>query len=400
MWPDRSTLTGVVARVLVAVTFFTLAIDMGGDFGLRNVVVPICALLMAAVNGLALPRGWPALLALLVVYPAVSLLLGLSNGAALPLAISQYQATAFSFVILALVTRIPYDLATSALLYSLSAVALLATGLAIGLVVSPDSVSGILSLAADRGGGHFGERGIGVGGVVPNVYFKATLFYVPVFVLALTRNNYPAALVCFTGLVAALSKTGMAAAATIATVFLARSGKRKGLVVGGLLCGVALWAAGSSSFAVLQEIAAHESGTVDVRIGHLDSLVERWSARPASLLVGFGLGSTFYSAGAGELVSNIEIDHLNVVRKYGLLWASAFFLLVLRAARAAIRHGRADVRGLGWALIVGFAVAGTNPVLTSPLFFLLLFMTMAAVDQTSPGSEDDLKNGSRPARDV
>jgi hypothetical protein len=158
--------------------------------------------------------------------------------------------------------------------------------------------------------------------------------------------------------------------------------------VGGLVVAAAVALVVSSPlFTLFREIAENDSTTVNVRAGHLESLLALWRERPANLLFGFGLGSTFHSAGAGDVVSNIEIDHFNVVRKYGLFWALAFFAWVLRTAWMAIRDARVDVRGLGWALLAGFVVAGTNPVLISPVFFLFLFVTLSAIDQAEAGTE-------------
>jgi preprotein translocase subunit SecG len=379
---DRSTLV----KVLVTGMFFVMAVDMGGEFGLRNAVVPVCALALLLLAGPVLPGNWLPPFLLLVAYPTAMLVLGLSSGAEKAVALSQYQSTVLAFVLYVLVFHLPHRVTENALLYSLFAVSLVALALAVALFLGVPGVADLLAQMADRRGGYFGERGVGIEDVLPNVYFKATLFFVPTFVLALFTGKRLIALACFLGLVVAISKTGMVVTALVALAFLARKGSWRGFAVGGLLlAGVAALLAQTPLFILFSEIAQNDSVTVNVRAGHLESLLRLWRDRPAGLLFGFGLGSAFHSAGAGETVSNIEIDHFNVVRKYGLLWALAFFAWVMRVAYTAIRDARTDVRGLGWGLVVAFLVAGTNPVLISPMFFLFLFVTMAAIDQAEAG---------------
>ena len=113
--------------------------------------------------------------------------------------------------------------------------------------------------------------------------------------------------------------------------------------------------------------------TENVRLGHVVSLFELWNDHPLGLVFGFGLGSEFYSSGSGKIGSNIEPDHLNVIRKYGLIWAMMFFLWVLGVSRSAINGNAVQVRALGWSLFFAFVVCGSNPVLISPLFFLCVF---------------------------
>jgi hypothetical protein len=126
------------------------------------------------------------------------------------------------------------------------------------------------------------------------------------------------------------------------------------------------------------EMKEGEGSTVQVRIGHLYSILELFSGNPLELLFGFGLGTEFYSEGVGQYVTNIELDHLNCIRKYGLIWSGAFFGIVLYTSIRSIKSYNKEIRVLGICLISAFIVAGTNPVLISPIFFLIFFVTMLA----------------------
>lgn len=372
-----------LTKFLVASMFLGLAIDMGGDFGIRNVVLPICALLFVLTNGLSFPKGWLAAFCILVVYPAVLLLIGVFSNGDLSVATSQFKSTTLAFLLFLLVFKMPYALATKTLLFVLFSVALLAVLLAVGLTLGIDQVSEILSWMADKGGGYFGERGIDIEEIIANVYFKSTLFFVPSFVIALFSKRYLIAVVFVFALIVAISKTGMVVAGLIALIYLFFNGSRKDFFFGVIsLLAILILVIKSPIYVLFYEVVTNESETVRIRIGHFLSIINLWQDNPFNFIFGFGLGSTFYSIGAEAVVSNVEIDHFNVVRKYGIFWALLFFTWVLRVSYAAIKNKHADVRALGWGLLIAFVVAGTNPVLISPLFFIFLFVTMAANSQT------------------
>lgn len=372
-------------KKLILLIFFFLAIDMGGDFGLRNIAVPVGMLCLVLLIGLSFPRVWHLPFAMLVIYPSIAFLIGVAGGAELAIAISQLKSTVLAFIMFLVIYRIPYTITSKALLYSLFAVAFLAVCLTIGLSLGVDVVREILSTMADKGGGYFGERFISEDKIFPNVYFKATLFYVPAFVISIFLRKYWFAMVFFLALVAGISKTGMLVTGLVMLIYLFwNKNDIKLVLLGWILLGVsAYFIIQSPIFILFDEILKNKSLTVDVRVGHFQSLASLWIENPLNLLFGFGLGSTFYSDGVGGVVSNIELDHLNVIRKYGLIWALIFFSWVIMVAYYAIKNKEYEIKIIGWALLISFVVAGTNPVLISPIFFLFLFLTMAANRQSS-----------------
>ncbi len=370
--------------IAVTVMFIVLALDMGGNFGVRNVVLPLCSVILLWANGLAISKGWLLPFGMLVACPAISLLIGVIDTSDLSLALSQFQSTALAFIIFLLLYKVPYQESIEALVFAMSIVACLAISLAIGMMLGIHSVSEILNYISEKGGGYFGERGVGVEGVIPNVYFKSTLFFVPTFLYSMFTKRYWVAIVCFLALIAAVSKTGIVISVIVAFTCLLWNRSMKSFFIGGvLLFVVVFFIVRSPLYFLFAQIANNESGTVSTRLGHLESLINLWGDNPLNFLFGFGLGSTFYSSGVDSIVSNIEIDHFNVVRKYGFLWAIIFWVWILNTAYVAMKNSHAEIRGIGWSLLIAFLVAGTNPVLISPLFFVFLYITMSANDQSN-----------------
>ena len=68
-----------------------------------------------------------------------------------------------------------------------------------------------------------------------------------------------------------------------------------------------------------------KSATTIVRIKHFESVIQLFSDNPRFIITGQGLGTRFYTSGFGRLADNIEIDHINTIRKFGFIWST--FLL-------------------------------------------------------------------------
>ena len=92
--------------------------------------------------------------------------------------------------------------------------------------------------------------------------------------------------------------------------------------------------------------------------------------------IGQGAGTVFYTTGADDFVNNIELDHLNSIRKFGIFWFAGFTLFVFGVIWGSRRVH--DV-ALASALTAAFVVCGTNPVLLTLMFFSILAICYVAV---------------------
>jgi hypothetical protein len=106
--------------------------------------------------------------------------------------------------------------------------------------------------------------------------------------------------------------------------------------------------------------------------------VRLFSEHPAYLIIGQGVGVPFFSSGESSYVQNIEVDHLNTVRKFGLPWFVGFSGIVFFSAWKLIKASCAEMEACGFALVSMYFAAGTNPVLTSPLFVILMTLSYFA----------------------
>ena len=99
-------------------------------------------------------------------------------------------------------------------------------------------------------------------------------------------------------------------------------------------------------------------------------------SNPAALLIGSGVGSAFYSVGADGVVTNVEVSHFNLLRQFGIVY-TLLFVGYVGGVFAGLLRSDGMGRRLGVGLAMIFLAAGTNPLLLSPVFFLVLVLGRA-----------------------
>lgn len=388
--------TGAINMILVFL-FISNVYDPGGALGLKYVaffflcVSAVWTLKYFELSSLETLGG----LLLLVIWPCWAFLFGALRRGDMSIGASQVTpflfGLALAFVLCAFDSYRPLRL-LYACLFSLAIVVTVSFALIYLLPGNPIG-SGLLNvlLALHEREGYFGMQSMG-DLQVPVIYFGSTLFLVPAFVYYLFVGRVFRAVIVFLAIGVTFSKAGI----LIALVFVAfysvsglfsRSAARGGdadrrlsqqrlrkllpIIAVGAVAALLLLSIPAFSDEI-RDAWAGESDTALVRIGHFQSVVSLFRAHPSYLVMGQGVGVPFYSLGESTYVQNFEIDHLNVIRKFGLPWFIGFSAVVFYSAYKLIRKGRIEERAFGWALISIYFAAGTNPVLLSPLFIIVM----------------------------
>jgi len=120
------------------------------------------------------------------------------------------------------------------------------------------------------------------------------------------------------------------------------------------------------------------SASTAIKVGHIESILNLMYRNVGTFLFGMGVGSSFYSIGVNRVVTNVEVSHFNVMRQFGVIYALGFFSYVLflfMSLRRLDETGR--LLSIGLAML--FIAAGTNPLLISPIFFLVLVISRAYI---------------------
>jgi hypothetical protein len=386
----------VVERAIPLVLWFLVLaniFDMGGVFGIKylSYAVAAAALALKLCDSTVSSRRLALLVGMFLVWPLLSLLKGLAAGAAAKEAIGEFTPFLPGLLTYFLISGTATVRPLGILMDGLVLLAVATTFIFALLLVAPDSGPStlLLEILGQEGHGYFGVRQLGAV-VMPNVYFKATLFLVPAFAWFLFRRQFVPACLCVLGLVLAFSRAGLALAAIVLAGFMLVGSVRQRLLTVALVGAAVVFAIYNADllhlaeyFGRVQDALLGRDDSAQARIGHLDSLLTLLDHDALQLWFGQGAGTAFYSEGAGAWVTDIELDHLDAIRQFGLAWFVLFTALVLYVVRTVSRVKPQGVPA-AIALAVAFIASGTNPVLINPLFMILLAMVARLAEHGAP----------------
>ena len=385
-------------KALNAVIFFMLfanVYDMGGVFGIKYLSYLLGGVfLIYRYHSLKLrmEEVWVAFL-LFVLVPSWALFKGLTSGGTLGEASSQVTPFLPGILFLFLLSNGGYDKAVKYLFNILAALAVTVIVLFLLFLFIPfNPVSqSLLQTLKEPGHGYFGARGL-VGIRIPHVYFKATLFFVAGFTYCVYRGQNLRAILFFVTLVVSFSKSGILLCLFFLMLFVLFEARPRtkwavsaftALAIYGLLS----WGNAKVVGGYLDTISNAVQGkalTTQVRIGHWNSFLDLMGDRPDYLLWGQGVGTSYYSDGRGKHVYNIELDHVDAVRQFGLFWFIGFSLIAGYVALRFIKSPTLENRALGMSFVSIYLAAGTNPVLITPLFMMLMAALYTKMKQDTP----------------
>lgn len=376
-------------RRILAFLFFANVFDLGGGFLLKY----LSYLLMFLAIFLQHPRERLSVEALalfsavFVVIPALSLLVGASNGGDLVTGLGQITPFLPAFVLFIYMKPSQADFAWDAWYTTMRYFAAIVISLFGAMILLEDA--GVSKQIADvlnnAGQGYFGIRTFGAL-TIPNVYFKATLFLVPAFAYALFLGHRLNAALFFTAVLLAFSKAAFVFCCILLLLYWFRNVALGNLSLPAILLlsifGVGAFLLADEYFVnYLSQIFDALSGVSDttaVRIGHTKSVFGLFAENPDYLVLGQGVGTAFHSMGTMSMVTDIELDHLDAMRQFGLIWFFVFLMMFMTVIRTLMLSSSDSKRAAGIAVFGLFLVAGTNPVLINPLSLMLLVVAWKA----------------------
>jgi hypothetical protein len=310
-------------------------------------------------------------------FPFLSLFIGIANGASaesiftpLPIMLS-LPLIYFALKVMPGTNIINYLFST---LYYLALIVIIANILAFFFPTTFSSINPLLKLIFANIDLYQGTR---TDALVGKVYPRAALFFVSAGIYYFFMGNLFRFFVLLTALILVVSKSGVL---ILVGLTLLKLQKRfilsyKFIVFVSTITGLGIVTSSiyPNYYDVIAAMFMGQSETAILRIQHLVSLLDHFDKNWFSLFFGQGIGTSFFTLGTNTFEMNIELDHLETIRRYGLIWASVFFsttLIICFSLIFLVRHR--SHRAIGFALFAGFLAAGTNPVLISPPFMILL----------------------------
>lgn len=375
----------ICGLVYVAV-LASLIVDIGGAFGVKYAV---SGLLLVWVLVLVARVGIRRDLAIefgVLLYFAFSVSYSMFRGVELTDIYGQLSFVVYFFLLFA-VLYMPGDAATDSFRRIMVLGALIVIGTFLSILLYPESLIAWNILGDSYRLGYLGIQTIG-GQEFPNVYYRWSMWLIPAFILSIGKYRLSSVLL---GVAALITLSTSVIAFTVlgsALLFLVlRNGYAVSLrsisyagaaVVIGL---VVLELNFSVSVLLYENITSKFSSSsfsTSVKLGHIEGVLQSMQASFLSTLFGTGVGSEFYSPGIRDYAINIEVSHFNFLRQFGLVGGAIFFGYVLFVILSAFTT---DALGKRWAigLLMLFGAAGTNPLLMSPVFMVVLVTVRAYV---------------------
>ena len=358
---------------LLFIFFLCLFIDLGGSLNFRYISLMVLLLILIWTL-ISKPQTFlsyissPVIIFLFLVWPLVAALNGVLRQADAGLIFQNILALlSFPFLV---VFFSNFETNTIVRSFTSAATILAAFVLIFWLMLYTDNAmaQSLAEYLSEREAGYFGVREL-AGVSFPVVYFKATLFFVPAAIFLIFRASPFAALLLVAALMAATSKTGVVIAGLIILINLARRQPFFLLFLTALGLVAIFFSFLGGEIKEIVYALFEDANTLDVRVGHWDSLLTLFAENNLDFLVGQGAGTLFYSSGVDDLVNNIELDHLNSLRKFGVVWFIPFLVFVFSTVYVCYMENRVL---LATALAVSFVICGTNPVLLTLLFLSIL----------------------------
>lgn len=368
-----------IGRFVYFAVLGSLIIDIGGAFGLKYFVSALLLLwaLMLIVRvgirrDLAIEFG-------VLLYFGFSVCYSMFRGLDLADIYGQVSFVIY-FSLLFVVLYVPGE--TTAKIFRQVAVlaAVIVIGTFLSILLYPPSAIAWNAIGDTYRLGYLGIQSIG-GQEIPNVYFRWSMWLIPAFLISIGKYKISSILIGAAALITlSTSVIVFTLLGTVLLVFTSRNRYTvsiKGLSYAGVLAVGVLMVLelNYSVFGLLYENVASKfsasSFSTSVKLGHIEGVLQSMQASISSMLFGTGVGSAFYSPGIHDYAINIEVSHFNFVRQFGLIGGAVFFGYVLYVIVTAYMT---DAVGKRWAigLLMLFGAAGTNPLLMSPVFMVVL----------------------------
>lgn len=390
-----------IPLLLYGLFLAAIIVDVGGAFGLKYavfIIISAYVLIAALTNKIGIPDSFPIMEGVLfAVAPVFFLFLAIGPFSIAP-AVAVRELTPFAtwllYPLLLLIRpkeRIISFFTTALFWGAVLAVVIFCGIFLLHILGQGDLISRINTFTHEYRIGYFGQNPLGGNATLffPNVYFRWTLLLIPAAILSLRGNKMKrvvlilaafmtasAALILFLLVGLLWASFGSLWRGKISKLYTKRA-VTVGIV---LLVGAAIMYVAGYGYVggfVTSKLSPASASTA-IKVGHIESILNLMSSNIVTFLFGMGVGSSFYSIGVNKVVINVEVSHFNLMRQFGVIYALGFFAYVLVLFISLRRlNGTGRLLSIGLAML--FIAAGTNPLLISPVFFLVLVISRAYI---------------------
>lgn len=353
-------------KIVLYALVFGLCFDLSGHFGIRSVFVFPSAfyLLVRNFKDFKDNNKFFFLIFLFIIFPILGFFRTFLTSIPNEFVTSQLMATLQIPFLYICLKKTSGKVLLKVFVNSLFALQVIGIILFFGGLIGNTFITNIIHLLGSPfDGSYFGFLRIG-NFTLPQIYFKSTLFFVFTAVYFFSKKNYIKSLISISVLILSVSKAGAVLAFFGILILIVKRRKIKDLLfitIGFLL----MLYFGDSYYQNYMELS--DSYTLKVRVLQW-SWFKLWIVEnPFDFLLGMGLGRSINIPNYG-IATAIELEHLDVIRKYGVLWFIAILYSIFSIVRKSFYN---KDFGITIAYIMTFIAVGTNPVFITSLFFML-----------------------------
>lgn len=376
-----------ISKYLYLITLLILLVDIGGGVGIKYVAISLLMIWATALIAIyGVHKKFLNEIGVIIFFFAASVWYAVIRGVDIKNAISESTYVIF-FIFFVVIQKVPREVASELFVKVIVTGSFLIIFTFVLLYTIPSSIELFGKLGKTYRLGFLGFQEI-AGTVFPNVYYRWSMWLIPAFVLSIGRYNVASLIIgiaCIITLSTSIIFFSLLGAAFL--FFSMRSLREsngtaaKTIIILTIIVGLAAIIFPDISSELFDNIASKfssESQSTSLKLGHIEGIFEALQDSWVNLVFGMGVGSEFYSPGTGTFLINVEVSHFNFVRQYGLLISLLFFGYVFFSI---VQAYRTDQLGKRWAigLLTLFLAAGTNPLLMSPIFIIVLMIVNAYV---------------------
>jgi hypothetical protein len=373
-----------ISKYIYIFLLLSILVDIGGGFGIKHTVV-ILAIVWAGVvvvNSPIYKSCWLELFVCAVL--CLNVLYSLYIGIDIADIFSQSSFIIY-FALIFVLVKIPRSVLLTIFFKTVTVGSLMIIGTLLAMKLYPQVADRFYQIGITSGLGYFGNRIIG-GLSVPVVYYGWSMWLIPALVITWKNNRFASALISVSVLitmstsVVVFSIFGLMLLYVKPQVRSIASHKKVATTI--LFCFAILLLGAYTYFdaeILLNQIVSKfslGSDSTSQKIGHIKGAIDSVSESFMTLMFGTGVGSEFFSPGINKFTINIEPSHFNFLRQYGLLSTIVFFGYIFYVIIDTFRTDEAG-RTLSIGLLMLFIAVGTNPLLMSPVFIMVLMITRA-----------------------
>lgn len=357
-------------NLALKILFFSLIIDLSGDLGIRDIgfCLSIPFLFFNQENTISRQKiaVWYFVF---ILYPTLLLL---KSNFDYPVVLrTQFFSTFQIFIIYLAIRNYNYRTILANFLDVIKIVQIFIIIVFFGCIFGIGFFENILTyLGRSFDGSYFGYLRL-AGIKYPQIYFKSTLIFVFPAIYFFIKKKYINSLLSTTVLLITISKSGFILVVlgilfySIKKVSLTRI-----IVVFSILIILAL----SFSWYLDILLNLNESYTATKRISQFNWFINYTIDNPISFLFGQGFGHFFNVSGVYDFA--IELDHIDVIRKYGFLW----FLIISLPFILCLINLRKNI-DLYLPFILLYIAVGTNPLILTNIFFIIVLIILKSFDE-------------------